>query len=69
MIYSLIIPNYQFFVFLYTYIRVFFHEPWRFTGHRGKGEAISLTFLYHFHPLHRHLDITQVITQRAHLCT
>ena len=27
-----------------------------------KGEAISLIPLYHFHPLHRHLDISQTIT-------
>ena len=29
---------------------------------QGKGETISLTPLYHFHPSHRHLDISQVIT-------
>ena len=29
---------------------------------QGKGETISLTPLYHFHPPHRHLDISQVIT-------
>ena len=35
-----------------------------FTIHRtaGKGEGISLTPLYHFHPLHRHLDISRAIT-------
>ena len=27
----------------------------------GKGEAVSLTPLYHFHPLHRHLDISWAI--------
>ena len=30
---------------------VFFHEHSRFTGQQGKGEGISLTTLYHFHPL------------------
>ena len=35
-----------------------------FINHRTarKGEDISLTPHYHFHPLHRHLDISQVIT-------
>ena len=36
-----------------------------FTIHRQdsrEGKAISLTPLYHFHPLHRHLDIHRAIT-------
>ena len=45
----------------------FFHAHSRFTGQQGKGEGIYLTPLYHFHPLHRHLDIR--LLQRAHLCT
>ena len=40
-------------------IWVFFHEHSQFTGQQGKGEAISLSPLYHFHLLHRHLDILQ----------
>ena len=40
-------------------ILVFLHEHSRFTGQQGKGEAISLSPLYHFHPLHRHLDISR----------
>ena len=32
---------------------VFFHEHSRITGLQGKGEGISLTPNYHFHPLHR----------------
>ena len=40
---------------------VFFQEHSRFTGHQGKGEDIYLTPLYHFHPLHRPLDINRVI--------
>ena len=40
---------------------VFFHEHSQFTGQQGKGEAISLTPLYHLHPLHRHLDISRAI--------
>ena len=41
---------------------VFFHVHSRFTGQQRKGEAIYLTPLYHFHPLHRHLDISGAIT-------
>ena len=48
-------------VFFFS-IWVFFHEHSRFTGQQGKGEGIYLTTVYHFHPLHRHLDIRQVIT-------
>ena len=32
---------------------------------QGKGEAISLSPLYHFHPLHRHLDISRAITAES----
>ena len=39
----------------------FFHEHSEFTGQQGKGEAISLSTLYHFHPLHRHLDISWAV--------
>ena len=42
-------------------IWVFFYEHSRFTGQQGKGEGIYLTPLYHFHPLHRHLDISRAI--------
>ena len=40
----------------------FFHEHSRFTGHQKKGKGFSLTPHYHFHPLHRHLDISRAIT-------
>ena len=40
----------------------FFQEHVRFAGQQEKGEAISLTPLYHFQPLHRHLDINWAIT-------
>ena len=42
-------------------IWVFFHEHSRFTGQQGKAEDIYLTPVYHFHPLHGHLDISWVI--------
>ena len=43
-------------------IWVFFHNHSRTTGLQGKEESISLTLHYHFHTLHRHLDITRAIT-------
>ena len=43
-------------------IWVFFLLLSRSTRRQGKGEAIYLTPHYHFHPLHKYLDITQVIT-------
>ena len=36
-----------------------------FTGQQGKGDAIFLTPLYHFHPLHRHLEVNQAITAES----
>ena len=44
---------------------VLFYKRSRFTGQQGKGEAISLTGLYHFHPLHRHLDLSRAITEEG----
>ena len=44
---------------------VFFHEHSRFTGQHGKGEGIYLTPLYHFRPLHGHLDISRAIAARS----
>ena len=43
-------------------ILVFFHERSRFTGQQTKGAGISLTPHYHFHPLHRRLNISRAIT-------
>ena len=40
----------------------FFHDHSGITGLQGKGEEISLTPHYHFHPLHRHLDISRAFT-------
>ena len=48
--------------FFFFSIWVFFHEHSQFIGQQEKGEAISLSPLYHFHPLHRHLGISQAIT-------
>ena len=47
-------------IYIYFFsIWVFFHEHSQFTGQQGKGEGIYLTPLYHFHLLHRHLDISR----------
>ena len=43
----------------------FFHEHSRITELQGKGEGISLTRHYHFHPLHRHLDISRAIAAES----
>ena len=53
----------QFFCFFSIW--VFFHERSRFTGQQGKGKGIYLTPLYHFHPLHRHLDISRAIAAES----
>ena len=44
---------------------VFFHEHSRFTRQQGKREAISLTPLYHFYPLHRNLEISRAIAAES----
>ena len=49
------------FTIIFFSMWVFFHNHSRITGLQGKGEGISLTPHYHFHPLHRHLDIGWVI--------
>ena len=54
-----------FFLFFFFSIWVFFHEHSRFTGQQGKGEGIYLTPLYHFHPLHRDLDISRAMTAES----
>ena len=46
-------------------IRVFFNEHSRITGLQDKGEGISLTPYYHFHPLNMRLDITRAITAES----
>ena len=53
------------FFFVFFSMWVFFYVHSRFTGQQGKREAIYLTPLYHFHPLHRHLDISRAITAES----
>ena len=57
--------HWDFFFFFCFSIWVFFHEHSRITGLQGKGEGISLTPHYHFHPLHRQLDISQAIAAES----
>ena len=52
-------------VFLSFSIWLFFPEYSRFTGQQMKGEAIFLYPSYHFHPFHRHLDISLVIATES----
>ena len=54
----------QFAQFFFS-IFFFFHDHSQFTGLQGKGEGISLTPHYHFHSLHRHLDISWAITAES----
>ena len=56
---------YTIYVWFFFSIWVFFHKHSRITGLQGKGEGISLTPHYHFHPLHRHLDISRAITAES----
>ena len=52
-------------IFFCFSIWIFIHDHSRTTGLQGKGDGISLTPHYHFHPLHRHLDISRVITAES----
>ena len=43
----------------------FFDEHLGFTGQQRKGETISLTPLYYFHPLDRTINISLVVTAES----
>ena len=47
-------------MYFFFSVWIFFQAHSQFTGQQGKGEAIYLTPLYHFNPLHRYLDISRV---------
>ena len=49
-------------IIIFFSIWVFFHDHSQITGLLGKGEGISLTPHYHFHPFQRHLDISRAVT-------
>ena len=50
-------------------IWIFFHNHSWTTELQGKDEGVSLNPHYHFHLLHRHLDISRVITAETSICT
>ena len=54
-------------VFFFFLSGFFFREHLRFSGQQEKGKCIYLTSLYHFHPLHIHLDISRAITAESSL--
>ena len=59
----------------WQYFHFFFLSGFSFTDInepqdcKGKGEGISFPPQYHFHSLHRHLDTSRGLLQKAHLCT
>ena len=53
--------QFQYFFSIWVSIR----EHSQITGPHEKGEGISLTPHYRFQPLHRHLNITEVITAES----
>ena len=56
--------KFVFFCFFFS-VWVFFYDHSRITEQQGKGEGISLTPQYHFHPLHRHSDISRAIAAES----
>ena len=55
-------------IYIYIYISsiwVLLHEHSWIRRLQGKGMGIPLTPHYHFHPLHRHLDISWAITAES----
>ena len=56
---------------------IFFHKHSPFTGQQGRGRGrggeggeggvISVTLIYHFHPLYRQLDINRALTAHSQL--
>ena len=63
-VFECICPCYLFVCFFFPFW-VFFHKHSQIMGLQGKGEGISLTPHYHFHPLHTHLDISRAITAES----
>ena len=57
--------RHEFCFLFFCSIWLFFREYSRFTGQQEKGKAISFYPFYHFHQLHRHLDISRVIAAES----
>ena len=55
------VVKHDLFFLFFCSIWLLFHKYSRFTGQQVKWEFVSLYLFYHFHPLHRHLDIIWVI--------
>ena len=55
---------FQFFFFLGGFSFTNIHDS---QDSKGKGRLFFLTLLYHFHPLHRHSDISRAITADSSL--
>ena len=56
------------YLFIYLFYLSFLSRTITFHRAAGNGEGIYLTPLYHFHPLHRHLDISRaIIAERSPL--
>ena len=61
-------PTCAWFISLFfSYLFFFFHEHLQITGLQGEGGGILVTPHYHFHPLHRNLDISRWITAESSL--
>ena len=56
----------QKYIYIYIFYLGFLHKHSRFTGQKWKAISLrSLSPLYHFHPRHRHLDISRAITAES----
>ena len=52
--------------YIFFYMSFSLWVSWQFTNQGTAGEGgISLTLLYHFHPLYRHLDLNWAITAES----
>ena len=56
---------FSFFFISFLYYLNFLTRTYTIYRTQGKGKAVSLTTLYHFHPLHRNLDINRTITAES----
>ena len=50
---------------MYIFYLGFLSQTFTINRAAGKGGSIYLTPLYHFHPLHRHIDISQMTTAES----
>ena len=53
--------------FFFFFYQGFLSQPFTNHGTAGEGEGISLATYYHFHPLHRYLDISRENTAESSL--